>query len=103
MCIRDSCYCGQHVQGSDIDHAMTCPKLSGSRSRRHMHQPIDLPYGKDWHAADRLVGAYNLQNDSRLWALETIHAEHTMLQNMGADHTLVTTPCTLYMIATREY
>ena len=30
-----TCYCGQHVQGSDIDHAMTCPKLSGSRSRRH--------------------------------------------------------------------
>ena len=27
-----TCYCGQHVQGSDIDHAMTCPKLSGSRS-----------------------------------------------------------------------
>ena len=23
------------MQGSDIDHAMTCPKLSGSRSRRH--------------------------------------------------------------------
>ena len=30
-----SCYCVQHVQGSDIDHAMTCKKLSGSRSRRH--------------------------------------------------------------------
>ena len=30
-----SCYCGQHVQGSDIGHAMTCQKLSGSRSRRH--------------------------------------------------------------------
>ena len=30
-----TCYCGQHVQGSDIDHAMTCPKLSGSHSRRH--------------------------------------------------------------------
>ena len=30
-----SCYCGQHVQGSEIDHAMTCRKLSVSRSRRH--------------------------------------------------------------------
>ena len=30
-----SCYCVQHVQGSDIDHAMTCKKLSGSRSHRH--------------------------------------------------------------------
>ena len=30
-----ACYGGQHVQVSDIDHAMTCPKLSGNRSRRH--------------------------------------------------------------------
>ena len=30
-----TCYCGEHVQGSDIDHAMTFPKLSGSRSCRH--------------------------------------------------------------------
>ena len=29
-----SWYCAQHVQGSDIDHGMTCKKLSGSRSRR---------------------------------------------------------------------
>ena len=36
MCIRDrSCYYGQHVQGSDIDHAMTCQTFSSSRSRRH--------------------------------------------------------------------
>ena len=30
-----TCYYGQRMQGSDIDHAMTCQKLSGSRSRRH--------------------------------------------------------------------
>ena len=30
-----ACYCGQHMQVSNIDHAMTCRKLSGNRSRRH--------------------------------------------------------------------
>ena len=26
---------GHHVQGSDVDHAMSCNRLSGARSRRH--------------------------------------------------------------------
>jgi hypothetical protein len=30
-----TCYCGMHIQGSDVDHAMCCNKLSGARSRRH--------------------------------------------------------------------
>jgi hypothetical protein len=29
--------CGRHIQGSDIDHAMSCNRLSGSRSRLHDH------------------------------------------------------------------
>jgi hypothetical protein len=28
-------FCGRHIQGSDIDHAMSCNRLSGSRSHRH--------------------------------------------------------------------
>jgi hypothetical protein len=32
-----TCFCGRHIQGSDIDHAMSCNRLSGSRSRRHDH------------------------------------------------------------------
>ena len=30
-----TCFCGSHVQGSNIDHSMSCNRLSGSRSRRH--------------------------------------------------------------------
>jgi hypothetical protein len=32
-----TCFCGRHIQGSDIDDAMSCNRLSGSRSRRHDH------------------------------------------------------------------
>jgi hypothetical protein len=30
-------FCGAHIQGSDIDHAMSCSRLRGSRSRRNDH------------------------------------------------------------------
>jgi hypothetical protein len=29
--------CGRHIQGIDIEHAMSCNRLSESRSRRHDH------------------------------------------------------------------
>jgi hypothetical protein len=32
-----TCSCGRHIQGSDIDHTMSCGRLSGSRSSRHDH------------------------------------------------------------------
>lgn len=32
-----TCYCGRHVQGNDIDHAMSCYKVSGGKTRRHDH------------------------------------------------------------------
>jgi hypothetical protein len=32
-----TCFCGRHIQGSDIDHAIRCNRLSGSRSRWHNH------------------------------------------------------------------
>jgi hypothetical protein len=32
-----TCCCGRHVQGSGIDHAMSCNRLSGSRLHRHDH------------------------------------------------------------------
>jgi hypothetical protein len=32
-----TCFYGRHIQGSDIDHAMSCNRLSGSRSRQHDH------------------------------------------------------------------
>jgi hypothetical protein len=32
-----TCFCGRHIQGSDIARAMSCNRLSGSRSRRHDH------------------------------------------------------------------
>jgi hypothetical protein len=32
-----TCFCDRHIQGKDIDHAMSCNRLSGSRSRRHDH------------------------------------------------------------------
>ena len=34
-----TCYCSPHVQGSDNDHAMTCPKLSGSRRHTTLRMP----------------------------------------------------------------
>jgi hypothetical protein len=30
-------FCGCYIKGNDIDHAMSCNRLSGSRSRRHDH------------------------------------------------------------------
>jgi hypothetical protein len=37
-----TCFCGRHIQGSDIGHAMSCNRLSGSRLRRHGHWKEDL-------------------------------------------------------------
>ena len=48
-----SCSCGQHVQGSDIDHAVTCQKLTGSR--RHddwKHRQMSSPGSPHRHGGD---------------------------------------------------
>jgi hypothetical protein len=32
-----TCFCGHDIQGSDMDRAMSCYRLSGSGSRWHVH------------------------------------------------------------------
>ena len=40
-----NCHCGQHIQGSDVDHAMCCCKLSGAHGKRREYLKTALRLG----------------------------------------------------------